>query len=106
MRERSYFLLRKLSDELRGELEVDAQERGIPLAEVIRSALCEHYELECSPVTGRKRQDAWEGSGTILLRLQSELFRAIRDDAEESGQFMRGIIIEALEARYVTERAA
>lgn len=99
----NYFLLRSTGPELQKALRVEAQDKQLPLAEVIRSALCEHYELECRPIKGVIRRDAWENVDTILLRLQPELFQAVKSDAAKTGESMRALILQALEARYLRE---
>ena len=96
------FLLRSMEPGLRKRLEKDAKRSKQPLIEVVRSILCEHYDLECTPITGDRTpwQRQWEGSSTILLKLQPELFEAIKRDSEESGESMRVCVLGALEAHY------
>lgn len=102
----TYFLLRRTGTELQVQMRLDAQTQDVSLAEVIRSALCEHYDLDCFSPAQPRREDAWDATDTILLRLEAKLMRAIRADAKESGRTMRACILEILERRYVTEVAA
>jgi hypothetical protein len=74
------YLLRDIPETTRAAIEVDAELDGVSMIEVIRRVLCAHYELECEPVGGRpgKRED---GTGTMLLRLQPEVWEALKAEA-------------------------
>lgn len=97
-----YFLLRDMSADLRQNLELDAQDSRIPFQEIIRAILCDHYSLDCPNHKGVIRNDQWTGTPTVLLKLQPELFSAIKEDAAETGESMRSLVLAALESRYVT----
>ena len=70
------------------------------MAEVIRSILCEHYGLDCEPVIARNKFLKINGTDTMVLRLQPELWSAIKRDASKRDIPHRSVIIEALEAHY------
>ena len=97
-----YFLIRGMSPSLRAALEADSRDQ--PIQETVRSILCAHYDLDCSPINGMVREDARRRSLTILVKMQPELFSALKQDAEETGESMQRLVHEALESRYVTER--
>lgn len=94
------FLLRDLAPELRSALEADAETLDQSIMETVRAILCDHYSLNCSVVRGGTRTDLRNGSRTVLLVLQPELFRAIKKDSARSGDSMRSLILNALEAHY------
>lgn len=94
------FLLRRMEPRLRKQIEKDAKKRKEPMIEVIRSVLCEHYDLDCAPISGAIRIDRWNDTATLLLKIQPELFTAIKNDSEETGETMRDLILAALEAHY------
>lgn len=99
------YLITRLPDALREAIEADAEESYTSMSEVMRQILCAHYELRCESVDrfgGPKPQ----GSDRFVLRVQPELFRAIKRDAEKSGTVMRTLMIDVLEAHYATEAAA
>lgn len=97
----THFLLRNIDPKLLRRLNADAKQEGRSFSDLVRSRLCEHYELDCPPSGAHSK---WEfGARTQLLKLQPELFQAIKEDAAETGLSMRGLVLEALEARYVTE---
>lgn len=97
-----YFLLRNMNRKLRHRLEADAKKANESLAETVRGILCEHYLIDCSEIEGAIRRDVWNASLTVLLKLQPELFQAIKDDSAESEESMRSLIIGALETHYQT----
>ena len=101
----AYFLLRNVDVQLRVALEMKAQAEDKSLQEVIRGALCEHYALECPEMKGRRREDTWTNARTIYLKMWPELFDAVKQDAADTGESMRSLILQALETRYVTEAA-
>ena len=74
------YLLRDIPDETRAALEADAEATGLPMIELIREALCEHFGLDCDPVGGRP-QKGKKGTGTMLLRLQPEVWEALKAEA-------------------------
>lgn len=95
-----YFLIRGMSPALRLALELDSTEAGQPIQETVRRILCAHYDLECSPIEGSIRKDAWESAATILVKMQPELFWAIKEDAAETGESMQVLCHQALEVHY------
>lgn len=97
---RPNFLLRDLSVPLRLALEEDAERLDQSLQETVRAILCAHYSLDCSEIRGGKRTDVWNGAPTVLLKLQPELFHAIKEDSAHTGDSMRSLVISALEAHY------
>ena|SRR5215831_21120231 len=99
------FLLRNLDPYLRRALECDAELQDIPLQEIIRSALCDHYDLDCSEIKGAIRRDAWEGVLDVLVLMQPELHEALKRDSKKSRLSMQELAVQILHARYVTEAA-
>jgi hypothetical protein len=94
------FLVRDMSPHLRKLLEQDAQQEDQSLSETMRGILCAHYSLDCSEIEGALRTDVWNGSQTVLLKLQPELFKEIKTDSAHTGESMRSLIIAALEGHY------
>ena len=77
------YLLRDIPEETRAALEEDAEETGQPMIELIREILCSRYELDCDPVGGRPQKPT-KGTGTMLLRLQPEVWEALKEEAGTS----------------------
>jgi hypothetical protein len=96
------YLLKSIPRDIREGIE---QEAGTgSMAEVIRSILCEHYGLDCEPVIARNKFLKINGTETMVLRLQPELWSAIKRDAKKQHRPHRSVIIEALADHY--ERSA
>lgn len=74
------YLLRDIPEATRTALEEDAALDGRSLIEIIRSILCQHYGLDCDPVIATGRAKFQDGTDTMLLRLQPELWEAIKED--------------------------
>ena len=92
------YLLKSIPRDIREGIEREAGAGS--MAEVIRSILCEHYGLDCEPVIARNKFLKINGTDTMVLRLQPELWSAIRKDAGKRDVPHRAVIIEALEAHY------
>ena len=82
VREWPTYLLRDIPEATRAALEEDAELNGVSLAETMREILCAHYALDCEPVETFGRPPAYTvGTDTMILRVQPELFKAIKEDA-------------------------
>lgn len=81
VREWPTYLLRDIPEHVRTAIEEDAEREERSLAETMREILCSHYDLDCDPVETFGRRDHVKGTGTMLLRVQPELFQAIKADA-------------------------
>lgn len=78
------------------------------MIELIRRVLCAHYGMDCKPISGRPGRRE-EGTGTMLLRLQPEVWEALKAEAGSAPTtygFPHGaidrIIHGALAAHYTT----
>jgi predicted HicB family RNase H-like nuclease len=98
------FLLRNIDPKLLRRLKRDAKRQKRPLIDFIRSILCDHYQLDCPPSGADSKLEF--GAKTQLLLLQPELFAEIKRDSEESGESMRDLILQALDAHYQEVPAA
>jgi hypothetical protein len=97
------YLLQRIPTELRAAISDDAREHDLSVADTVRSVLCAHYSLDCPPrgsgYNDRGTKDA--GAERLVLRVQPELFNAIKADcAQGYGKSMRATILEILEAHY------
>ena len=94
------YLLKNIPSKMRSQIEHEAGAGA--MSEVIRRILCAHYSLDCDPVLTRNKFLRVNGTETMVLRLQPELFKEIRKEARRRQKPTRTIIIEALENHYVT----
>ena len=92
------YLLKQIPPEVRKGIEAEAGAGS--MIEVVRSILCDHFGLDCEPVLMRNRFLTINGTETMVLRLQPELFKEIRKEAWRRKVPTRTVIIEALEAHY------
>lgn len=88
------FLVRDLDPAILLELQAEAQTEQASVSEVMRQRLCAHFGFDCAPSYAASRPDS--NSTTRLLRLQPELFAAIRKRAHDSGLSMQTVVKEAL----------
>ena len=78
------YLLRDIPPGTRLALEIEAGAEDRSMIEIIREILCAHYELDCEPVLATARPPKPKPStDTMILRLQPELWQAIRQEADQ-----------------------
>src|SRR5512145_2816786 len=94
------YLLKGVRPELRDSLSATARDRDLSVADVMRELLCQHYQLDCPPISRAYPGTLKPGTSTMILRLQPELWRAIQNHQKISERPYRELIIEALEKRY------
>lgn len=96
------YLLQRIPPQLRTAIEEDAGQNS--MAEVIRAILCAHYSLDCEPPEYELQPgsipERIPGHDRMLVRVQPELFEAIKQHSDESGETMRTVILDILEAHY------
>ena len=92
------YLLKNIPLKIREGIEREAGSGS--MSEVIRRILCARYGFDCEPVRMRGRAMIVDGTETMHLRLQPELWKAIRQDSKKRKVPHRTIIIEALESHY------
>lgn len=99
---RPSYLITQMSLELRRELSAQAADKNVSLADVVRVTLGEHYGLERRPISPSYIESRDSGSSrTMVLRLDEELFEAIRGDAWRSKRTMRQVILDVLTDRFL-----
>lgn len=78
------YLLRDIPEATRAALEEDAAREERSMIEILREILCGHYELDCEPVISTARPPKPKpATDTMMLRLQPELWQAIRAEADQ-----------------------
>lgn len=92
------FVVRDLDPKLLKLIRKDAKRERTPVAEVMRQILCEHYSLDCIPTRYSPRQEF--AARTKVLRMQPELWQAVKDDSAQTGTSMQALVQEALMAHY------
>ena len=97
------FLVRDLDARVLRQIRKEARSARLSVAEYMRSILCAHYDLDCTPSRHKPRKE--DGARTKVLRMQPELWQAVKDDSAESGVSMQICVRAALEAHYREEAA-
>lgn len=91
------YLLTNIPIPIRLSLSAQAEQDDVSVADTIRNILCTHYELDCPPVSaGGYRTSRDKHHTNLLLRVQPDLFRAIKRDAKRQRRTMRHIIMTIL----------
>ena len=82
---------------LREAISTEAREQDQSLADTIRGILCSHYDLDCPPRSKMGYQsDRDQGATKMVIRLQPELFQAIKEDSTERHLTIRLVILGIL----------
>lgn len=90
------YLLTNIPPALRVSLSAQAERDDTTVADTVRAILCNHYSLECPPVSSGYRASRDKHHPNLILRVQPDLFRAIKKDAKQSRYTMRHIIMTIL----------
>lgn len=91
------YLLTNIPAGLRVSLSAQAEHDDTTVADTVRKILCGHYRLECPPVSaGGYRATRDKHHPNLVLRVQPDLFRAVKADAKVQRRTMRHIIMEIL----------
>jgi len=87
---------------IREQIEQESEAENMSMAEVVRRILCAHWQLECEPVeqVNYPRPEKRKGTQMMIVRVQPELFSAIKDESIRDEVTMKALIIGALEAHY------
>lgn len=91
------YLLTNIPPDLRMALSAQAERDDTSVSDTIRAILCQHYSLECPPVSHGYQAGRDTHSPNRLLRVQPALFKAVKRDAKRQRHTMRHIILSILE---------
>jgi len=106
VREWPTYLLKRVPESLKTDLSYEATAYATSMANVIRRILCDAYGLNCPPRRAYHREDIQLDQGTLLVRLQPELFEAVKEDASRNGRPQRDVILDLLTAHYRNENGS
>ena len=88
------FLIRSIDPDVRTKITDYARDSMCSVQDVIRWALCERYELDCTPVSSAY-PDRDQGAATVVVRLPPEVFDALKEESK-TGVSMQDIVHHAL----------
>jgi len=99
---RSAYLLLEIPPDLRKALSETAAREDRSISGVVRSALCEHYELEPPVWQERSYQEKRDrGNPQMVIRAPRKLFTAVKKEAKKSRKTMRQVILDILADRFL-----
>lgn len=94
------YLLKRVPESLKADIAAEAAQFSTSSANVVRSILCDHYGLECEPLSTKGRPPLKVDADTMLMRLQRPLFQAIQADAASRNTTQRDVILDVLRAHF------
>lgn len=96
----STYLLKRVPEGLKADIAYEAASSSTSHANVVRDILCTHYGLDCPPHRAYLQPDWKPEANTIFMRLQPELFGAIKAEAASRNAHQRDVILDVLKAHY------
>jgi len=90
------YLLRGIPSHLREDMTARAAYDDVSLADVVRQALCHHYELDCDPASFGYQAELDTSSDMLLVRLQPDLWKLMQKETRRKYGATKTLILESL----------
>ena len=90
------YLLRGVPADTRALLSEQAQADDISLGDVVRQALCHHYNMECDPASFGYQHDLDTGNDTLLVRVQPAVFKRMKRETRGRYGATKTLVFQAL----------
>ena len=94
------YLLANVPPDIRAAISAESADRLIAVSDVVREILCKRFRMHCAPVPYRFELGRDTGALNFLIRMPPKLHRAISRESDRTGNTMRKIILDILEAHY------
>ncbi len=91
------YLLRAIPSDTRARMTERAEEDDVSLADVVRQAICAHFKMDCDQVSHGYQPDLDNGTDVLIIRLQPEVFRAMKKETSGAYGATRKLILESLD---------
>jgi predicted HicB family RNase H-like nuclease len=78
------YLLRGVPEDTRALLSEQAQADDVSLADVVRQALCHHYNMDCDTVSFGYQPQLDTDGDVLLVRIQPEVWRKLKKEAGQT----------------------
>ena len=91
-----------LTEELRDAIVSEREETGFSMSEIMRRALCAHYNLRCDHIHTFGGQQP-EAGKVFSLSVSPELFRALQREKKKTGVPMARLVRNILNEHFATE---
>lgn len=90
------YLLRNIPADTREAMTARALRDDTSLADVVRQALCAHYQMECDPASFRYQAQLDTGGDTILIRVQPDVWKMMKKETRAKYGAFRQLILQSL----------
>lgn len=90
------YIIRGIPADTRALLSHRSEQGDVSLADVVRLALCHRYQLDCDPASFRYQAHLDSGNDTILVRIQPEVWAAMKKETRGRYGETKKLILESL----------
>lgn len=90
------YVLRAIPNDTRELMSERAQRDDTSLADVVRQALCHHYQMECDPASFGYQPELDSGNDTILIRLPPDVWKRMKRETRAKYGAFRQLILQSL----------
>ena len=90
------YILRGIPPHTRASMSDRAERDDISLADVVRQALCHHYNMECDPASFGYQHDLDTGNDTLLVRVQPAVFKKMKRETRGRYGATKTLVFQAL----------
>lgn len=91
------YLLRQIPPHTREAMTARAAADDISLADVVRQALCHHYNLDCDPASFGYQPDNDTGNDFLLVRVQPEVFKKMKRETRGRYGATKTLVLQSLD---------
>lgn len=96
----STYLLKRVPEGLKADIAYEAAASSTSPANVVRSILCAHFDLDCPPRRAYLQPPFKPERDTLFIRMQLPLFEAVKAEATLRNAPQRDVILSILKSHY------
>lgn len=90
------YLIRNIPPHTREDMSARAAQDDVSLADVVRQALCHHYQLDCDPASFGYQPDLDAANDFLLIRVQPNLFKLMKKETRGRYGATKALILQSL----------
>ena len=91
------YLLRSIPEDTRALLSEQAQADDISLGDVVRQALCHHYNMDCDTVSFGYQPQLDTDGDVLLVRIQPEVWRKLKKETRGKYGETKKLILQCID---------
>jgi predicted HicB family RNase H-like nuclease len=91
------YLLRGVPADTRALLSEQAQADDISLGDVVRQALCHHYNMDCDTVSFGYQPELDTDGDVLLVRIQPEVWRKMKRETRAKYGATKALILQCID---------